>query len=173
MSIRVGDVPIVRVETFESFYARQRRPLVGLAYAASGSRLGAEDIAQDALVAAYRDWERICRLEAPEAWVRRIVLNRATSAYRRRLAELKALGRLAGRGETGLFPEVTGEIDRMWAEVRRLPRRQVQVIALRHVDRLTLDEIAEVLGCSKATVNTHLRRARATLARRLHLEEGA
>lgn len=32
-------------------------------------------------------------------------------------------------------------------------------------------EIGEVLGCSKETVNTHLRRARATLARRFQNEE--
>lgn len=51
--------------------------------------------------------------------------------------------------------------------MRRLPKRQIQVIALRYYDQLSLSEIADVLDCSKETVNTHLRRARQTLDRRL------
>jgi RNA polymerase sigma factor (sigma-70 family) len=66
---------------------------------------------------------------------------------------------------------VTGEIDRIWGEVRRLPRRQVQVIALAHIDGLNQVEIADTLGISKESVNTHLRRARQTLARALNIEE--
>ena len=159
-------------EPFAAFYARQRRPLIALAYAVSGSRQAAEDLAQDALEAGFRDWERIRRLDEPAAWVRRILLNRATSGYRRRLAELRAVTRLRANRAVA-FPEVTGEADRIWAEVRRLPRRQVQVIALRYVDELTLAEVGEVLGCSKDTVATHLRRARETLSRRLRLEEEA
>src|SRR3990172_1722989 len=64
--------PGVTVGAFDAFYARMRRPLAALAYAASGSALAADDLAQDALEAAYRDWERIRRLENPAAWVRRI-----------------------------------------------------------------------------------------------------
>ncbi|MCI0542980.1 MAG: hypothetical protein L0Z49_00870 [Actinobacteria bacterium] len=41
--------------SFETFCAEQRRSLVALAYAMSGSRQTAEDLAQDALVAAYRN----------------------------------------------------------------------------------------------------------------------
>jgi DNA-directed RNA polymerase specialized sigma24 family protein len=41
------------------------------------------------------------------------------------------------------------------------------VVAFRYYDQLSMSEIAEVLGCSKESVNTHLRRARTTLARRL------
>ncbi len=59
--VEAGDAPIIRGESFESFYARQQRRLVGLAFSVSGSRLGAEDLAQDALAAAYRDWDRIQR----------------------------------------------------------------------------------------------------------------
>jgi RNA polymerase sigma factor (sigma-70 family) len=168
--VEAGDVPVVRGESFESFYARQQRRLVGLAFSVSGSRLGAEDLVQDALAAAYRDWDRIQRLEDPEAWVRRILLNRAVSGYRRRVSELKALARLAGRREVGAFAGVSDDADHVWAEVRRLPKRQIQAVALRYVEDLTLDEIGQVLGCSKETVNTHLRRARTILGRRLRLE---
>ncbi len=166
----MGKVPVVRGERFESFYARQQRRLVALAFSVSGSRLGAEDLVQDALAAAWRDWDRISQLEEPEAWVRRIVLNRAVSSYRRRASELKALARLAGRRDDAAFVTPSIDTDRVWAEVRKLPKRQIQAVALRYIDDLTLEEIGNVLGCSKETVNTHLRRAREALGRRLQLE---
>lgn len=103
--------------------------------------------------------------------MRRILLNRASSSYRRRLAEVRAIARHPRDLDTISFPEVTGEIEKIWREVRRLPRRQTQVIALVYLGNLTMTEIASTLDISKESVNTHLRRARVTLARRLHLEE--
>jgi len=44
----------VAVEAFESFYSREYRKVVALAYALSGSRIGAEDLAQEAFIAALR-----------------------------------------------------------------------------------------------------------------------
>jgi DNA-directed RNA polymerase specialized sigma24 family protein len=74
--------------------------VVGLAYALSGSRWGAEDLAQDAFLAAHRDWERIGSYEHPGAWVRRVVANLSVSMFRRRATEARALARVAlGRGE--------------------------------------------------------------------------
>lgn len=166
-----GDTPVVGAEPYESFYLRQWKPLLALAIATSGSRIVAEDLVQDALEAAFRDWERIRDVESPEAWVRRILLNKGASRYRRQIAELKALGRLAGSGEAQEPPDLSSDVESLWAEVRKLPRRQLQAVALRYVDEMTLEEIGSVLGCSKDTVNTHLRRAREKLARRLRLEE--
>ena len=40
-------------ESFEELFDRERRAMIAVAYAVSGSRLAAEDIAQDAFVAAY------------------------------------------------------------------------------------------------------------------------
>ena len=46
-------------EGFEAFYVREYQAVVRLAYALSGSRLAAEDIAQDAFLRAFRDWDHI------------------------------------------------------------------------------------------------------------------
>lgn len=165
------ETPDVGIASFEMFYLNQRRALIDLAYAVSGSRYGAEDLAQEALTEAFRSWEKICRKDNPGTWVRRILLNMASSAYRRRLAEARALARHPSDIETVAFPEVTGEVDRIWREVRRLSRRQSQVIALVFLEGLSQVEIAEILEISKESVQTHLRRARAALAARLGLEE--
>ena len=164
------DAPVVGGDSFEAFYRSHRTRLVGLAFAISGSRLGADDLVHDVLEAAYRDWDRLQERDDPAAWVRRMVVYRAVSAYRRRLSEAKAVARLALRLEPSTLPEPSADADRIWSEVRRLPRRQAQVVALRYVEQLTMTEIGNVLNCSKESVNTHLRRARETLSRRLRME---
>lgn len=158
-------------ESFDAFYRAQRKALVALAYTVTGSTWGAEDLAQDALMAAYRSWDRVRATDNPGTWVRRILLNKAASAHRRRIAEVKALTRRRLDGEYVPFPDVTGDAERIWKEVRRLPRRQVQIIALAYVEQLTPTEIAGVLQVRKQTVDVHMRRARATLSRRLGLED--
>jgi RNA polymerase sigma-70 factor (ECF subfamily) len=152
-------------EEFESFYARERRLIVGLAYVLSGSRSGAEDLAQDAFVAAYRSWEQVSGFDDPGAWVRRVVANRATSRLRRKAAEARALVRLGRPNRT--IPPLDPEADLIWREVRRLPLRQAQAIALRYLDGQEVSGIARILECSENTVHTHLRRGRESLSRRL------
>lgn len=62
------EIPVVRgLEPFESFYQRERRSMIALAFALSRSRVGAEDLAQDALMSAYRRWDEVGRLDRPEA----------------------------------------------------------------------------------------------------------
>lgn len=158
-------------QSFEVFYRRQRKSLIALAYAVTGNAKGAEDLAQDALIAAFKAWDQIRVKDNPGAWVRRILLNKAASAHRRRLAEMRALAKRPPEREGVPFPDVSGEVERIWGEVRRLPRRQMQVIALTYVEQLTPTEIAAVLMVSKQTVDVHIRRARATLSRRLGLED--
>lgn len=146
--------------------------MVALAYATSGSRLIAEDIAQDAFMAALGNWNRVGRLDNPATWVRRVVINKSVSSVRTRMAGKRATARLRGRTTPPIeLPEVAAETEHLWDEVRRLPIRQRQVVALRFVGQLTLDEIGATLGCSKNTVNTHLRRATAKLAERVPAKE--
>ena len=162
--------PDVAAASFDAFYAAHFRGLVALAYALSGSRLAAEDIAQEALLAAYRRWPEVSALDEPAAWVRRVTANQAVSVVRRRLAEARALTRLGGRRTQ--VAELTDDAHEVWAHVRRLPKRQAQAVALFYLADLALDDVAAVLECSAETVRTHLRRARGTLADRLALEEG-
>lgn len=149
-------------ESFESVYRREFGSVVALAYALSGSRTAAEELAQDSFLAAYRRWEEIGGYEQPAAWVRRVCANRSTSFIRRRMSESRAVARLA---ERRVLPEqLPPDADAFWATVRRLPRRQAQVVALRYLEDLPVSEIAAVLECSEATVRVQLHRARKRLA---------
>ncbi len=146
---------------FDSFYTRERNPVVGLAYVLSGSRSGAEDLAQDAFLMAYKQWDTVGAYDNPGAWVRRVVSNNSVSSIRRRTAEAKALVRFGGSGF--VVPDMSPDAMTMWTAVRKLPERQAQAIALRYYDRSSVADIARILDCSENTVKTHLRRAKKTL----------
>jgi RNA polymerase sigma-70 factor (ECF subfamily) len=156
---------------FEHFYLEEYPRVVKLVYALSGSRVGAEDIAQEAFLRAYRDWERVGFYEHQAAWVRRVAANLATSGLRRRLAEARALARLAARREPTLEALSAEEAD-FGRALRALPRRQAQAVALFYVEDLSIPQIAAVLECAEGTVKAHLAKARHTLARRLQLDHG-
>lgn len=91
VDLRVDDeypMPEVRApESFDVFFRREFRALVGLARALSGSQVAAEDIAQEALVAAYKRWGEVGSLDNPGAWVRRVVANRSVSVIRLHVAK--------------------------------------------------------------------------------------
>jgi RNA polymerase sigma-70 factor, ECF subfamily len=157
-------------ESFEDFYLREYVPVVGLAYALSGSRWAAEDLAQEAFLAAHRDWDRISTYDRPGAWVRRVVANLSVSVFRRRVAEATALVRVAF-GQAGAVPDLAAGDPEFWAAIRALPRRQAQAVALFYVEDRSIAEVAEILGVTHGTVKRHLHDGRVALARRLVPEE--
>ena len=157
--------------SFDAFYRREVRALIGLAFVLSGSSAGAEDIAHDALAAAAQRWSEVSQLDNPGAWVRRVVAHRSVSAVRRRVSEAKVHVRMLARRDVVLVAELPTESAELWQVVRILPARQKQVVALKALEGLSLQEIADLLGLSKETVNTHWRRARVVLATRLTEED--
>lgn len=161
------DAQIAQVaEDFEMFFRSEYRAVLGLAISLSRNRSVAEEIVQDAFLIIFRDWARVSMMHNPSAWVRRVVVNRSISILRRRATEAKVLPRMRSASGHHEDPSVEDAMD-VWRQVRRLPRRQAQVIALTYVLDLPRAQVAQVLECSEETVKTHLERARRTLARRL------
>ena len=154
---------------FEDFYSTEYQAVLSFAYALSGSRSGAEDLAHDAFLAAYRNWDRISRYDQPGAWVRRVVINLSVSAFRRRVAEARALAR-AALGERTALPDVEIGDPEFWGAVRALPRRQAQAVALFYLEDRSIAEIADILGLRTGTVKSNLHDGRVSLARRLREE---
>jgi RNA polymerase sigma-70 factor (ECF subfamily) len=151
---------------FDEFYRRELPGLVALARALCPPPL-AEDVAQEAMLVALRRWSEISELNRPEAWVRRICANLAVSQFRRRLAEVRALGRTRPPEPSALGD---GAHEGFWELVRRLPPRQAQAVALRYLFDLSVEDVASTLGVSQGSVKVHLSRARQTLARQLGAE---
>lgn len=169
---RVTDPPVPdRFERFSddytAFFRRELRPLVALAAAIAGVDR-AEEIAQEALLRAHREWDRIGRYDKPGAWARRVTINLATSSKRRRGAEHRALQRVATRRQLDAPPP---EVDGFWALVRQLPDRQAAAVALHYLSDLSIAEIADAMGCAEGTAKVHLHNARHTLALHLRRQE--
>jgi RNA polymerase sigma-70 factor (ECF subfamily) len=164
-------VPIVRsVPDFGAFYRREYQAVATLTMVLTRNRAVAEDIAQDAFLRAHGDWDRVGQFDNPEGWVRRVATNLAMSRFRRLRAETRALLRI---GESRWTTTMSVEATEFWAEVRHLPSRQAQVVALHYVEDRTVEDIAGILGISDGSVKTHLHRARETLAKRFGTREEA
>lgn len=156
------------VTTFESFYQRELKAVIGLAYALSGSRSAAEDLAQDAFLAAHRSWDKISRYDKPEAWVRRVVANMSVSMFRRKIREARAVARI-NRNEA-ILPDLPAQDHEFWMAVRSLPKRQAQAVALHYLEDRPIADIAGILECAEGTVKVHLHKGRIRLAEKLGLE---
>lgn len=156
----VGDQSAGNRQTFEAFYRAEYGRIVGLSYALCGSTGMAEDIAQEALLAMFDRWDQVTD---PVAWIRRVVANRSVSIFRRRANEAKVLARL--RSQPTANAELLVRDAELWTQVRQLPKRQAQVVALHYVDDASVAEIADLLQLSENTIKTHLKRAKLALNR--------
>jgi RNA polymerase sigma-70 factor (ECF subfamily) len=148
--------------TFEDFYRREFPRMVTLACAVSGSRLVAEDIAQDALLEARRRWDVVGGYDQPGAWLRRVTIQLAGKRLRRARAEAAALLRL---GPPEPVPAGPDDVEHVLAAIRRLPLRQRAAVTLAYLEDRSVREVAEILGCAEGTAKAHLHKARASLAR--------
>jgi RNA polymerase sigma-70 factor (ECF subfamily) len=159
----------VAESSFDAFYAAELPGLVALARALAPPGVS-EDVAQEAMLAAYRRWSQVSELERPDLWVRRCCSNLAVSQFRRRLAEVRSVARLS-LWATREAPPVESTSEEFWTAVRALPRRQAQAVALRYLYDLPVDEIAQTMECSVGSVKQHLSRGRRHLASTLGLSE--
>jgi len=165
-----ASVEVHAAESFETFYLREFPGLVALARALAGD-VHAQDIAQEALLVAYGKWQEVASYPSPAAWVRGVCAKKAMSSIRRSMAESRALNRLR-LTRSPAVAALPAEDQTFWREVRDLPERQAQVVALFYVVDMSVADVAMTLKCAEGTVKTHLSRARATLAQRLGVDEG-
>ena len=157
------------VPEYDTVYAALWPRLVRTAYAVSGDLGVAEDAVQTACAKAYRSWRRISRMEAPDAYLRRMVVNEVLNDRRlaRRRHEVTSAEppELAGAGG---HDDALAH-DEMWRAVSSLPPRQRAVLVLRYYEDLSEQQIADALGCRPGTVKSQASAALASLRARLDL----
>jgi RNA polymerase sigma-70 factor, ECF subfamily len=125
------------------------------AYLVVGDAGAAEDIAQEAFLAALRALQQFDRRRPFGPWLHRIVVNRAIDWTRARALR----GEVAGWDEGVAADAVTREMsDEMMTGLRRLSPDHRAVIVLRYLLEYTPGEIARLLGVPRGTVNSRLRR---------------
>jgi RNA polymerase sigma factor (sigma-70 family) len=150
----------------ESDFDHRASDLGALAYRVAfrilGDREEARDVAQEALARAYAHWSRVGPYD--EAWISRVAANLALDVARARGRSwrpdrLARLRRTAGPGAEAPDPAAAvvmrGELI---TALRRLSRRQREVVAMRYLADLPEGEVAAALGCSVGTVKQHASR---------------
>ena len=151
---------------FAEFFAAAWPRLFRTAVAVAGETGAAEDALQTAFAKAYAGWSRISRVEWPEAYVRRMVVNEIIGSRRHGWRRRERPHELVEPPGASPSPEVgVADRDAVWAAVRALPVRQRAVIVLRYYEDLSEQEIAEALGCSRGTVKSQASAALASLRR--------
>ncbi|MFL6139983.1 MAG: SigE family RNA polymerase sigma factor [Frankiaceae bacterium] len=145
-------------EAFAAFVAAQQGALLRTAYLLTGDRDSARDLVQTALAKTYLRWRHIRRSDAPEVYVRRVMVTTHAGWFRRRVDEvLHAVP--PERADDDDEATAVAERDAMWALLRTLPPGQRACMVLRYYEDLSEREVAEVLGCSAGSVKRQTSRA--------------
>ena len=127
------------------------------AYLVVHDSAAAEDIAQEAFLAAVRGLDRFDRRRPFGPWLHRIVVNRAIDWSRSRALRRESGDAWLGLAEAPAPPE-SEHAQTLAAALAGLSPEHRAVIVMRHLLEYTPGEIAELLGLPRGTVNSRLRR---------------
>lgn len=127
----------------------------------TGEARNAEDLVQDALISVYVRWGRI---ENADAYARTCLTHKYISSWRSRGKRSEVLrAEIPERVAVDDPSSAASSINDALSLLSSLPRQQRAVVALRYLDDLSLDQIAETLDIAEGTVKKHLSRAMAAL----------
>lgn len=143
---------------FRVFAARVSPALMRSAYLLTGDRGQAEDLLQAALWRVARRWGAI--EGSPDAYAHRVLINLSRDRRRglsRRVREVSRADPPAAVIDD--VAVVVAQRDWMVQGIRRLPRRQREVVVLRFLLDLSVEQTAAVLGATEGTVKSHSSRA--------------
>jgi len=166
---------------FHDLIRPHERSVYGMVFSLLQNEADAEDAAQEAFLKAFRNLSKFRAESKFSTWLISIALNEARSKLRQKKA-MKIESLDAGSEEDG---HVSPAILRDWREVpyEALERKEVrqmiqlaladlpgiyrEIFLLRDVEELSVNESAEALGISVASVKVRLHRARMMLQKTL------
>jgi RNA polymerase sigma-70 factor, ECF subfamily len=149
---RAGDADAVETLVRRHWEAAHRTAFLIVQDAAA-----AEDIAQEAMLAAVRAIDRFDRRRPFRPWLHRIVVNRSLDCVRARNRRAEVSSELAP--PSGAAASGAERSEDVMAALARLDPDERAVVVLRHVLGYRSSELAGVLGVPAATVRTRLARA--------------
>ena len=149
-------------EDFEALFALHWPRAYRAAWLVVHDAAAAEDIAQEAFIAALRALDTYDRRRPFGPWLTRIVINRAID-----WARARRLQAVPSEAVAAAAPPEAGWSEEIVTALRSLPVDQRAVVVLRHGLGYTPGEIARMLDLPRGTVNSRLRRALDRLGREL------
>jgi len=160
------------LERQERFIADHMRRVFLLIYRIVGNASDAQDLTQEAFIKALQRREQLKDLEKAAHWLSRIATNTAIDFLRRNrrvsFTDIDELSEpLSGPASESPEQELLRKESRAYLEdgLRVLTGRERLALLLRDVEGLPAEEVAVRLGCSKATVRSHIANARVKFRR--------
>jgi RNA polymerase sigma-70 factor (ECF subfamily) len=162
---------------FEAIYERHSREVWALAYARWMNADTAMDIAQEAFLRLWKQWESGEEIVNPRAWLLRVARNlaedHAKSAFRRNGTQSPQT--MNGVRSSGPLPlevlEQEETFARLRGELSLLPEADREILTLRYALDYNTAEIADLLAINATAVHMRLSRARQRLAERLKITD--
>jgi len=143
-----------------ALYAAHRLPLARFALLLVDDMATAEDVVHDAFIALQQHQSRLRNPAAAVGYLRTTVVNNCRSVLRKRQTARRHLSLVrdthAEAADSELLLAATQQ--EVLTALRRLPRRQQEVLALRYWGNLSEAEIAEALGISRGAVKSNASR---------------
>ena len=144
---------------FEDFVAVSQPALRRTAYLLCGDWQLASDYVQEGLIRVYRRWPRLERDGRLHAYAKRAVVSSALDARRRRSStELVSDTSVTGAGAVPDHAVPSSERMALMDALGTLPPRQRACVVLRYYDDLSVEAVAETLGCRTGTVKSQTAR---------------
>ena len=150
------------LDEIERVYRERGSDFYRFAYARTGDANAARDAVQEGFANAVRNRDRYRGSGAVDAWIARCVINAAHDEARRetRMEE-------EDRSDRSSTSEPPVDAPMIRDALRRLPRRQRDVLFLRFYLGFDYGSIADALGIAVGTVSATLHAARTSLAQSL------
>lgn len=180
-----GDIDLARLaadgdrRAFHAIVDRHAPALFRLARSLSKCHADAEDVVQDALLAAYRGIGAFDGRSSLKTWLSRIVMKRSISTWRknkrhRAAASLEPMHETPGNLRSGGDNAAIAVDQRLDLEtvLPGLAAEYREVFVLREIQGLSYAEIGQTLGIPAGTVDSRLHRARAELRKKLRSYRG-
>lgn len=148
---------------FEEYVSARGQELVRLGFTVSGDYQRAEDLAQIALMQAFRKWRKVRSADDPHHYVRRILVNEYLSMTRRRSFSEAPTADLDPQQTVPDHAAGIANSDGLWQALTKLSARERVVLVLRYYQDLDDQTIADVLGIKPSSVRATASRALAAL----------
>jgi RNA polymerase sigma-70 factor (sigma-E family) len=149
---------------FAAYFAARVSAVRRLAYALCGDWHTADDLVQATFVKVYPRWRRV-HGPAVDGYVRRVLVNTYLSHLRKHRRE-QVVAEVPDVAVVG--PE---SHDDLGLALRRLPPQQRAVVVLRHLEDLSVAEVAELMQVAPGTVKSQSARGIAALRAALSSKE--
>ena len=165
------------MDAFEELIRQHQQKVFNIAYRMSGNYDDASDMAQEALIKVYLNFDKFDGKSQFSTWLYRVTTNSCLDQIKKKKknvtvsldSELETDEGTVGREieSTDRTPQEELENKELSAEInkalKQLSERHRTIIILRDINGMSYEDVAKTLNCSVGTVKSQVNRARAAL----------